>query len=125
MLRSRVVTIAVSLTHRPAFCPPPLDYTLIVDPFKLLKLKDAGPSVPVPLARMPYTFVMSVEATPALFTVTTEVRNLAFTLVFPGNSMPTKFIVALLPVKVKVKSSTRVFWPMVIIVPVPFDMLGL
>jgi hypothetical protein len=75
-------------TKIPRLFPPPLEYTLMVDPFKELNAKDEGESAPVPEAFTPVTAdVPPVEAA-ELRTVKTHVRTLDVCDVVPGREIP-------------------------------------
>jgi hypothetical protein len=77
-------------TKIPRLFPPPLEYTLMVDPFKELNEKDEGESAPVPEAFTPVTAdVPPVEAA-ELRTVKTHVRTFAVCAVVPGSEIPVR-----------------------------------
>ena len=58
-------------------------------------------------------------ARPELSTVRTDVRSFEVTLVVPGRLIPIRFVVVLDEFSVRLKSSTRVFSPIVSSVTVP------
>jgi hypothetical protein len=53
--KSRLVNVFEDEMRTPRLFPPPLEYTLMVDPFRELKEKDADESEPVPDALTPVT----------------------------------------------------------------------
>ena len=72
----------------PRLGPLPFENTLIVEPFRELKEKLAGPRVPVPLHSIPLTIDVPPEDAAELSTVRTHVLSFAVTLVVPVKTMP-------------------------------------
>jgi hypothetical protein len=100
-------------TRIPRFNPPPLEYTLMVEPFKELNENEPEVRLPVPDETTPYTLLVDVPETVVLSTVRTVVLNLAVTDVVPGKLMPVRFTPFTDDVSFNVRSSTRVDSPIV------------
>ena len=108
MFKSRVDKLLLLLTKMPRLLPPPSEYILIVEPFRELNEKFAGPKVPVPSASTPYTLLAPSKGALLLSTVKTHERTLDVTEDSPVSRIPFR-VWCSLDSRRNVRSSTRLF----------------